>query len=84
MSGIKDEGNSGESKQLLNSVREETADGFQDAKEVDTGFVMEVMAKKEEELYQARLKAEEEEEDGKREAQKAFDRMHGSASWASC
>lgn len=73
MSRAKDEGNSGDSKQLLNSVREETADGFQDAKDVDAGFVTEVMAKEEEELYQALLKAEEEEEAKKREAQKAFD-----------
>jgi ATP-dependent DNA helicase len=79
MSGAKDEKNAGDSKreaaadQSLNSVREETADESQDAEDGDVGLVTEVMAKEEEELYQARLKAEEEEEARKREAHKAFD-----------
>lgn len=81
MSEAKDEKNAGDSKievsdgskQLLNSVREEAADESQDAKDGDAGLVTEVMAKEEEEPYQAWLKAEEEEEARKREARKAFD-----------
>uniref|UniRef100_M8BCQ9 Lymphoid-specific helicase n=1 Tax=Aegilops tauschii TaxID=37682 RepID=M8BCQ9_AEGTA len=70
MSEAKDERSAGDSKleatedQLLNSVREDGDAGL---------LVTEVMAKEEEELYQARLKAEQEEEARKREARKAFD-----------
>ncbi|XP_037460600.1 ATP-dependent DNA helicase DDM1-like [Triticum dicoccoides] len=76
MPEAKDEGNAGDSKreatedQLLNSVREGESDEFQDGV---AGLVTEVMAKEEDELCQARLKAEEEEEARKREARKAFD-----------
>ena len=64
-------------EQLLNSVREETADGFLDAssslpidlqaKNGDACFITEAMTKEEEQLYQARLKVEEEEEAKRRE-----------------
>ncbi|KAI4973622.1 hypothetical protein ZWY2020_041403 [Hordeum vulgare] len=79
MPDAKDERNAGDSKleaaadQSLNSVREEAADVFQEADDGDAGLVTEVMAKEEEELYRARLKAEEEEEARRREARKAFD-----------
>ncbi|KAE8774300.1 Lymphoid-specific helicase [Hordeum vulgare] len=79
MPDAKDERNAGDSKleaaadQSLNSVREEAADVFQEADDGDAGLVTEVMAKEEEELYRARIKAEEEEEARRREARKAFD-----------
>ncbi|CAM0912617.1 unnamed protein product [Alopecurus aequalis] len=63
---------------LLNSVREETADGFLDAssslpidlqaKNGDACFITEEMKKEEEQLNQARLKVEEEEEAKRTEA----------------
>uniref|UniRef100_A0ACD5XWD7 Uncharacterized protein n=1 Tax=Avena sativa TaxID=4498 RepID=A0ACD5XWD7_AVESA len=65
-------------EQILNSVREDTADGFPDAssalpidlqaKNGDACFITETMTKEEEQLYEARLKAEQEEEARKREA----------------
>jgi ATP-dependent DNA helicase len=72
-------------EQLLNSIREDTADGFLDtssslpidleAKNGDACFITEAMTKEEEQLHQARLKVEEEEEAKRREAarQQALD-----------
>ncbi|KAM3310882.1 hypothetical protein ACQJBY_031512 [Aegilops geniculata] len=72
-------------EQLLNSVKDETAVEPLDAasplpidlaaKNGDTSLITEVMTKEEEEMYQARIKLEEEEEARKREeaARQAFD-----------
>ncbi|KAM0915050.1 hypothetical protein ACQ4PT_011086 [Festuca glaucescens] len=72
-------------EQILNSIREDTADGFLDtssslpidleAKNGDACFITEAMTKEEEQLHQARLKVEEEEEAKRREAarQQALD-----------
>lgn len=74
-----------EEEQLLQSVKEETADDFVDAssslpidpedKSGDASFITEVMKEEEEKLHGARIKAEEEEEARKREeaARLAFD-----------
>ena len=65
-------------EQLQNSVREETADGFLDArsslpidlqaKNGDACLITEAMTEEEEQLYEARLKVEEEEEAKRRGA----------------
>jgi ATP-dependent DNA helicase len=90
MSEAKDEKKSGDLKteaeeQLLNSVREDTADGVLDAssslpldlkaKNGGACFITEAITKEEEQLYQAWLKVEEEEEAQRREAarQQALD-----------